>query len=719
MAATDEKFTVNLEDIYDRLTSPLLWYLLILGGIGSWWFIPLDLSRLQYFIFFLALFLVGLIGLHYRENIIFTRYWLTWSITALFLAVLWFYPFSWLPFLSILVILISTILIPGSEWITSGLILVEVIGVVWVQKRDVNIYVIVGIMALVLIISRSTIRALFIGLDWLISYGNRINELLAETRQHRAELARMVKSLELVTNIQKRMEAELIIAKKQAEEAGIAKQQFAANVSHELRTPLSIIFGFSEIMYLNSEVYGNMEWPPSLRRDVYQIYASSQYLQKMIDDILVLSKFDLAEFIMNLESTPMTQFLQESTEIIKSLFINSPSTFSVNIPADLTVLVIDRTRIRQVVFNLISNAKRFAEYNEIGKVELKAFQKGKTICIQVQDDGPGIPAEKIPLIFDAFYQGENTLHKNHKGAGLGLAISKRFVEAHGGTIGVESTIGDGSTFSFSLPITHMDFDDHSKAWYDLESTDPQKNRPCLFLVGIDPDLYALFQRKLQNYEVIPIEDDRLIEERIKFYHPGAIIYNTAPGEGDHREINVSEPIPVIECSLPSITWITQSPQVIGYFSKPISLDALIDEIRKHDSFENILIIDDEWGFVQLVTRALEKSRLPINISYALDGRQGLDVVMKKQPDLILLDINMPEMSGLDFLREMNKDEDLSEIPVIIITVDKMTEIMLAKPDRKFMVRRSSGLSSQESMACVQAILDVLVTHNEHNSEPNS
>jgi CheY-like chemotaxis protein len=93
--------------------------------------------------------------------------------------------------------------------------------------------------------------------------------------------------------------------------------------------------------------------------------------------------------------------------------------------------------------------------------------------------------------------------------------------------------------------------------------------------------------------------------------------------------------------------------------------------------------------------------------------------MKKQPDLILLDINMPEMSGLDFLREMNKDEDLSEIPVIIITVDKMTEIMLAKPDRKFMVRRSSGLSSQESMACVQAILDVLVTHNEHNSEPNS
>ncbi len=316
MTAIDENFTVNLEDIYDRVTTPLLWYLLILGGIGSWWFIPLDSSRLRYFIFFLAMSLVSFIGLRYRVNTIFTRYWLTASITMLFLAALWFYPLSWLPFFSVPVILVSRNLIPGSEWITFGLILGEVIGLTFVQKRELNIYIILGTMVFAVIISRATAQALFTGLDWLIAYGNRIKELLEETRQHRGELARMVKSLEIVTNIQKRMESELIIAKKQAEEAGLAKQQFAANVSHELRTPLSIIFGFSEIMYLNSEVYGKMEWPPALRRDIYQIYASSQYLQKMIDDILVLSKFDLAEFIMNLEPTPISQFLQESTEII-------------------------------------------------------------------------------------------------------------------------------------------------------------------------------------------------------------------------------------------------------------------------------------------------------------------------------------------------------------------------------------------------------------------
>jgi signal transduction histidine kinase/CheY-like chemotaxis protein len=695
MAIDTEPLKVNLEDIYDRLINPLNWWFLIIGGFASWYTLPKNWVQFRDFSFSLIVLLIGLLAFALRDHTRLRRHVMIWPLVLLVMAGLWYFPNSWTPYLTILVVIMATILLPGSEWLIASVFVIEVSWLTIWYRHDHNLVAFLGVMTTTFILSRATARSLFIVLEWVITYQRQTLSLLKDARERQGELGRALKNLETLYGIQQRMERELILAKQQAEEAGRAKQQFAANVSHELRTPLSIISGFSEIMYLNSEVYGEMDLPPKLRRDIYQIYVNSQHLQKMIDDILLMSKFDLAEFLIDFETTDLTIFFTETADIIRNMFLSGASKFTFKCANHLPELDIDRTRIRQVIFNLINNAKRFSELNDEGHVELRVTERDRDIQVEVIDNGPGIPEQKVPFLFTAFYQASSVLHKEHKGAGLGLAISKRFVEAHGGTIGVESVVGEGSRFSFTLPKRMYTIPDLSQNWYDQVAV---ADKPSVLLVGGDSNDFVLLSAKLQKYEVLRAGEDPL-SDQVKQFQPVAVIVNRSTEEpvvdGALTECRLSQP------SSPPV-----SDQVVQRLSKPISLSGLLNEIHKLRSIKNLLVVDDEWGFVQLIVRAIEKSDMDVNVHYALNGTEGLSIVQENAIDLILLDIYLPDMTGYDVLTCLESDPAHAGIPVILLTVERPLKNM-ENGQTRFVLQRAQGLGTQETLGCIEAVLGVI------------
>src|SRR5690606_12808113 len=196
--------------------------------------------------------------------------------------------------------------------------------------------------------------------------------------------------------LQRRTQQELVRARNAADEARRSKERFAANISHELRTPLNLVLGFSEVMYKTPEVYGQIVWPPKLRRDISQIYRNSRHLIEMIDDILDLSRVEIAGFALNTEPTPLAPLIADVAEIAADMFRNHPARFVVEVEDDLPTLELDRTRFRQVLLNLLNNARRFTES---GEVKLSARQTAQELIVEVSDTGIGVAPEKLPHIF--------------------------------------------------------------------------------------------------------------------------------------------------------------------------------------------------------------------------------------------------------------------------------------------------------------------------------
>ncbi|MCC7354203.1 MAG: HAMP domain-containing histidine kinase, partial [Anaerolineae bacterium] len=292
-------------------------------------------------------------------------------------------------------------------------------------------------------------KGLYVALAWAWNSEERASGLLEELRLQHEELKRTVVALTETTHRLERTGYELAVARLRAEEARQMKEQFAANISHELRTPLNLIMGFSEMIYLTPDVYGRMKWPTTLKQDVLQIYQSSRQLLDLINDVIDLARIDRVQMPLRAEKADLLATIQEAMSTIGGLMRGREAKLEADLPASLPTLSFDRTRIRQVLLNLLSNAARFTEK---GSITVAVEVKERECVVSVADSGIGIPPEELPRIFDEFHQVDRSLRRRREGAGLGLAISRRFVELHGGRIWAESEVGKGSTFYFSLPL---------------------------------------------------------------------------------------------------------------------------------------------------------------------------------------------------------------------------------------------------------------------------
>jgi signal transduction histidine kinase/CheY-like chemotaxis protein len=704
MAKMEYESVVNLTDLRDELCDRLG---LCLIGL-SW-------AGLLYAVFFrgqvatigllVSLLVLG-VGVRVLANArpAMARHLLVWGLTVSMMATMWLFSDLWVPFLSLLLVFSAAMLI---SWGGVAIAATTAFAATWLTYSQERAYPLPGLfMALVLgvVVTWLLISTLYTALQWTWNMNRRANHFLKVVRDQQVELKRTVKSLEQVNALQRRIQYELVLARKRAEEARRVTEQFAANISHELRTPLNLILGFSEVMQLSPEVYGEMRWSPKLREAVYYIYRSSRHLMGLIDDILDLSRFDMGGEALNYEPTPLGPLLRDTVEIVEDLFQGHQVRLEVEIPDDLPTLNLDCTRIRQVLLNLLNNARRFTEE---GLVRLEVKQGDGEVVISVSDTGPGIPADELSDIFKEFYQVDRSLHRSHGGTGLGLAICRRFVEAHQGRIWVESQEGVGSIFYFTLPRS----DQHVSASSlyvpgPLEPSWPAI-RPPVLVVDSDPGVAALLRRHIGKYEVIQVEDVDRLDEEIMLHHPQAVVCNVPPGKGDDHEAAISVPVPFIECSLPSQAWAADNLAVVACLTKPITVDQILGELNQLEGIHDVLVVDDEQGFCQLVEHMLETSGQAFEIRYAHNGEDGLRAMRARRPDLVLLDLVMPRLDGFQVLEEMRREAGLADVSVILLTATSLFDDALARRSSQIVISRPDGLHLDEVLDCLQAVLGVL------------
>ncbi|NOZ27780.1 MAG: response regulator [Chloroflexi bacterium] len=706
---------VNLEDLRGQLTARLALLLMGASGLAAWLTLPSAPFPLVAFCLFLAVFGLGIgVRVLSRSHATLARHLLVWGLLAELLLAMWLSFDPWVPFFGLILAFISAMLVAGSGLATAGIV---VGAAAWWTYEGVRAYPLLELFAGLMLsaaVGWLVMRTLYTALQWAWNMQKRADQLLEMARDRQVELGRALKSLEWANAIQRRTQRELAVARRQAEEARRMKEQFAANISHELRTPLNLILGFSELMYLSPEVYGDMQWPPTLRRDVYQIYRSSRHLLEMIDDILDLSRFEMVGFTLNKEPTPLEPLLRGAVEIARDLFRGRPVRLEVEIARDLPVLEIDRTRIRQVLLNLLNNAQRFTEE---GTVRLEARQSDGEVLISVSDTGPGIPADKLPYIFDEFYQVDHSLRRSHGGAGLGLAICKRFVQAHDGRIWVESQEGVGSTFFFTLPIPgrYLPASDlHAEHPVEPPWPDP---RPRILVLDPDPAVAAMIRRHVAGYDVVQVEDTDRLAEEVLIHHPRAVIRNVPPGGRRSSDGITNAPVPLIECSLPSRAWVARDLAVAACLTKPITGQQLLAEIERLGDVREVLVVDDDRGFCQLVDRMLRTAGRTFDVRHAYDGESGLSAMRARRPDLVLLDLVMPGVDGFGVLEKMRQDPALVEIPVVLLTATSYAEDALAQRGGQVVIYRPDGLRPVEILRCLEAVIGVLEPRYDERSVP--
>ncbi len=482
-----------------------------------------------------------------------------------------------------------------------------------------------------------------------------------EAQNHRAELAQTLKALDHAYYRLGRANAALVAARKQAEEAERFKAEFVANVSHELRTPLNLIVGFSEVIATSPESYG-VPLPGPYRSDLNAIYRSAQHLLALVDDVLDLARIEAGKITLVREEVDLTGLIADVADTMRDYINAKGLELRVLVAPGLPRLRIDRLRIRQVLLNLLVNAARFTER---GHLAIGAAREGDRVVLRVADTGRGIPAQDLPMIFEEFRSTEQPVSAWHSGTGLGLPISKKFVALHQGEMGVESTVGQGTTFWFSLPALPAAAPSTGAGapgrWQPLVPLGSAER--IVVVVHEDAHVAGLLQRHLDGYRVLgaptAAEGVALAEETqaIGLVIDDAGELPAAPAE-----------LPVFGCPLPNSRHAAAAMGAAALLTKPVDRRDLLDAVeRLQRPVQQVLIVDDDPKMAQLLQRMLH-SHLPAKRCLAAyDGAEALRLLRAERPDLVLLDLHMQGVDGREVLEYIGRDPELAATPVIIIS----------------------------------------------------
>jgi signal transduction histidine kinase/DNA-binding response OmpR family regulator len=565
-------------------------------------------------------------------------------------------------------------------------------------------YPAIGLLWLVAVFSFIFSRGLYTALAWAWQSEEHAERLVRQLRDRQQQINRNNSLLMEATRRLERTRNELAAARAHTDEARTLKERFAANISHELRTPLNLILGYTELMHLTPDLYGDMAWPVELRRDVAQVYRSAQHLVDLIGDVLELSKLDSMQMPIHREESSIAGIIYEACATMQQLAERQGITLCMAVPDDLPPLSVDAVRIRQVILNLISNALR---HTARGRITVSAAETDEAVLVSVADTGSGIPNNELVRIFDEYHRVDTSVAQRHDGAGLGLAISKRFVEVHGGQIWAESIEGQGSVFQFTLPLAASD--DSTLRHVAARPPDSTSAHPVMLLIDSDPAVQGLLQRHLQNVEVVRADDLAQALELVPVTSPRLVIVNIPPTRGDapmptQHVAQAFGTLPVIVASLPSNSWMSSVLPIHGALSKPISRQAL-SEVVSDLGGGDVLVVDDDRGFARLVKRYLEQVPEVSRIRTAHDGAEALRLCQEAAPDLLLLDLIMPDVDGFTVLEVLQTLPDYARTNVVIITATDYASQMLASRHGSLWMGGATSLSTQQTLRYLQALIE--------------
>ncbi len=551
-------------------------------------------------------------------------------------------------------------------------------------------------------------RRLFTALGWTLRMTKEAQKNAAEARERRAEVRSILKSLEEAYVRLERTNQALIFAREAAEKAYRFKAEFVANVSHELRTPLNLIVGFSEMVATAPESYKSTPLPNEYRGDVMAIYRAACHLGDLINDVLDLSQIEAGRLPLNREPADLVEVIHEAAEIVRGLAEAKGLGLTVDLPASIPMLYLDRTRIRQVLLNLLINATRFTDR---GHIRVCAVVEGQDVQIRVEDSGRGIAADRISRAFEAFSQLDDD--RAREGSGLGLAVSRKFVELHGGAMWIQSELGRGTTVGFSLPIAASGLEPPATVLLQGAPVAHREGRLRVLVLHDDAHALTLLERHVGGYEYVLAEGAERAIEVIRESPPQAVVADARLAgcwPGVVAQCPEVASLPVFTCSLPSLRQQGQALGAFDYLAKPVTRKDLVRALERLPSPpRTVLVVDDDAHIVRLLARLLRAWHPDLRVLESFGGQAGLEAARTQRPDVVLLDLAMPDLDGYQFLEELGRDPGLASIQVIIISVRPMDEELAPNAGEARLTRRP-GLSLSEALQMLQAALPIVINN---------
>lgn len=546
-------------------------------------------------------------------------------------------------------------------------------------------------------------------LDWAWHSYVRALHIAEELRDHQEQLERTVKSLNVAYQRLEQLNVELARARQAAEQARRLKGEFAAAISHELRTPLNLIIGFSEMMVTAPQAYRGQTLPDVYRGDLEAIYRNACHLSNLVDDVLDLSQIEADRMGLQKEQVRLAPVVDEAVTTIARLFNAKGLAITIEVPLDLPAVYADRTRVRQILINLLNNAARFTS---IGGVTIRAWSEGADVIVAVTDTGIGIATEHLATVFEEFRQIHVLGERRTVGSGLGLAVSKRFVELHGGSMWVESRLGEGSTFYFSLPscesvITTSGYPEGDRWVPQSRGSDGEH---AILVIDRDGDAARLFGRHLDGYRILVA---RGIESARQICAESVVQAAVVVGPGgppDWQAIRrigeIFPEVPVAVCSLSTRKVTARELGVADCLAKPVGREQIRLALRRLGRHvRTVLIVDDDPEMVRLLGCLVRLTSRRYVIREAQTGQDALALLETERPDAVLLDLVMPDLSGEEFLRRMRESPELGGVPVILVTGHGLTDETVTA--EFFGLTQRGGLSVRELMRCLRTSLEAV------------
>lgn len=580
---------------------------------------------------------------------------------------------------------------------------------------------------------------------------------LEEARQHQAKISSLLNEVNKANYQLDRLNTMLSFARAKAEEAHEERTRFAMAVSHELRSPLNFIIGFSDLMVNSPETYSPIKkWPAGLYEDIQEIYRSSNHLMGLINDILEMGKINAQQMTLFREKTSLATIFEEVHEMVNAAVKKKGLTFEIDLQPELPFIYVDETRIRQVLLNLVTNALRFTDK---GKIILQGrLKQPELIEIEVRDTGAGIAREDLSKIFNEFRQAGNQNWQRAEGTGLGLAIGRRFILLHGGEMSVESEPGQGSTFRFTLPVRPEDEEveiitparsqldpegyssDDSQEQIERHRYELQESNRSPMLLFLAEDLFwaRIFAELLTEFKVTLLSDPSQLNTVTKQTYPRAVIIDQSLVNHPEVKSFAAHPpyeIPIIAFPIPiNLNRVTHLPEgVNNYLIKPVSRQSLMEAVAAvGDQIKNILVVDDDPAMVRFVIQSLKgqisggpdhqneigsnpgetfQTAIKLNdleFLTAFSAGEALTKLKSAPVDLILLDLELPDMNGLLLIEQLRVDAKLSQIPIIIVSANDLPQTLNSDLSSTYQVMINRPFNRSELAGILKSTINDLL-----------
>jgi signal transduction histidine kinase/CheY-like chemotaxis protein len=510
-----------------------------------------------------------------------------------------------------------------------------------------------------------------------------------------------------------RAAAEALAAREEAESANRTKSAFLANMSHELRTPMNAIIGYSEMLIEESEDSGQDAFVPDLKK----ITAAGRHLLALINDVLDLSKIEAGKTTLFLESFDVAAMVDEVVSTIQPLVEKNRNRLAVRCDPAVGSMHADLTKMRQTLFNLLSNATKFTENGSIDlEVSRVGSDGGDRILFRVADSGIGMTPEQVSRLFQSFSQADSSTTRKYGGTGLGLAISRAFCVMMGGDITVASEPGSGTTFTVTLPAEVAPLDLAAQTAAPVTAPGPAVPRgPIVLVIDDDPSVLDLMDRSLRRdgYEVRVAATGQAGLDLVRTLRPDVVVLDVMmPGMDGWAVLAEIKSDPAIQDTPVIMATMLDSHELgfaLGadeYLTKPVDRRRLAETLRRlcgpRDS-RPVLVVDDDPAARELVQRTLAQEGW--EVVTAENGRDALDRVAAARPALVLLDLMMPVMDGFEFLSRLRQRPEDRDLPVLVLTAKDLTpaEHRLLQ-DEVQQVLRKGACGRDQLLADVRALV---------------